>query len=175
MASGVTGDNSSLLKNLVGDRNNGNGGAGIILQGAGNLVQENKVYANGADGINVTGGTAATAQRHQAEHRRRQVAGQRRQRHPRPGRHRERRTQRAGDRQEHGQGERSEWHSHRRRRHGPRAEGQRSGDKSPELNNGGCEFLVAAGNLNATGNKANGVTIAGADGSAFPTTCIGTP
>ena len=55
----VTGNNSSLLKNLVGDRNNGNGGAGITLQGLGNLVQENQVHANGADGINIMGGTAA--------------------------------------------------------------------------------------------------------------------
>jgi hypothetical protein len=43
------------------------------------------------------------------------------------------------------------------------------------LDNGNWEFLVAAGNLNATGNKANGVTISRADGSAFPTSCIGTP
>ena len=28
---------------------------------------------------------------------------------------------------------------------------------------------MAAGNLNATDNKANGVTIAGTDGSVFPT------
>jgi hypothetical protein len=58
---------------------------------------------------------------------------------------------------------------------GHELKGNVSGDTSPELNNGDCEFLVAAGNLNATGNKANGVTIPGADGSAFPTTCIGTP
>ena len=58
---------------------------------------------------------------------------------------------------------------------GHELKGNVSGDKSPELNNGDCEFLVADGNLNATGNKANGVTLPGADGSTFPTSCIGSP
>jgi hypothetical protein len=44
-----------------------------------------------------------------------------------------------------------------------------------ELDNRDCEFLVAAGNLNATGNRANGSTIPGRDGDPFPTTCLGTP
>ncbi len=45
-----------------------------------------------------------------------------------------------------------------------------------DLDNGDCEFLsVAAGNWNATGNKANGITIPGRDGDPFPTGCLGTP
>jgi hypothetical protein len=40
---------------------------------------------------------------------------------------------------------------------------------------GDCEFLVAAGNLNAKGNQADNVAIPGADGSPFPVGCIGTP
>jgi hypothetical protein len=39
------------------------------------------------------------------------------------------------------------------------------------LNNAGCEFDVATGNVNATGNKSGGVLIPGLDGSAFPTGC----
>jgi hypothetical protein len=34
---------------------------------------------------------------------------------------------------------------------------------------------VVSGNLNATGNKANGVAIGGTSGSAFPIACQGTP
>ena len=41
--------------------------------------------------------------------------------------------------------------------------------------NGKCELSVASGNFNATGNAANGVAVAGAAGSAFPTACQGTP
>jgi hypothetical protein len=50
-----------------------------------------------------------------------------------------------------------------------------SGGTSSGDDNGDCEFLVAAGNINATGNKANGVTVPGTNGSSFPTGCIGTP
>jgi Right handed beta helix region len=171
----VTGDGNSLLKNLVGDRNNGNGGAGITLEGAGNLVQENKVYANGADGIVVTGGTAASP-----NVIRQNVAGDKSRGNAGNGIHV------SGD-VGNGAPNALEIEKNAVRANGlngiliaPGATGHElkgnvSGDTSPELNNGDCEFLVAAGNLNATGNKANGVTISGADGSAFPTTCIGTP
>jgi hypothetical protein len=50
-----------------------------------------------------------------------------------------------------------------------------SGGSSSNEDNGDCEFIIASGNFNATGNKSNGVTIAGADGSPFPVTCLGTP
>ena len=50
-----------------------------------------------------------------------------------------------------------------------------SGDSSTSYNNGGCEFLVAGGNFHSTAssNKANGVTIVGANNAAFPTLCQG--
>ncbi len=48
-----------------------------------------------------------------------------------------------------------------------------SGGTGSGETNVGCEFLAASGNVNATGNKANGVTVAGSNGSAFPTSCIG--
>lgn len=41
--------------------------------------------------------------------------------------------------------------------------------------NGGCEFDVAAGTINGPRNSANRVVVAGADGSLFPTGCLGTP
>ena len=41
--------------------------------------------------------------------------------------------------------------------------------------NGKCELTVVSGNFNAAGNKANGVAIGGASGSAFPTACQGKP
>jgi hypothetical protein len=171
----VTGNNNSLLKNLVGDRNNGNGGAGITLQGVGNLVQENQVHANGADGINVTGGTAAMP-----NVIRQNAAGDKSRGNAGNGIHV------LGD-VGNGAPNALEIEKNSVRANGLNGiliaagatghelKGNVSGDTSPELNNGDCEFLVAAGNLNATGNKANGVTISGADGTAFPTTCIGTP
>ena len=47
-------------------------------------------------------------------------------------------------------------------------------ESSGSLDNGGCEFQVAAGNFHSTGNKFNGTTIAGLNNSAFPTGCLGT-
>ncbi len=49
---------------------------------------------------------------------------------------------------------------------------------SASQNNGDCEYEVVAGvpqNTNNGENKANGVTVPGAVGSAFPTGCIGSP
>jgi hypothetical protein len=40
------------------------------------------------------------------------------------------------------------------------------------LDNTGCNYSVAAGNINATGNKAKFFVVPGANGSAFPTACI---
>jgi hypothetical protein len=44
---------------LCADRSKGNRDTGIAVMGAGNLIQENKVYASGADGIEVTGDAAS--------------------------------------------------------------------------------------------------------------------
>ena len=48
-----------------------------------------------------------------------------------------------------------------------------SGGTGSGETNIGCEFNVGTGNFNATGNKANGTTVPGANGSAFPTGCVG--
>jgi hypothetical protein len=43
-----------------------------------------------------------------------------------------------------------------------------------DLDNGGCEFAVSAGNLDAGGNRVNGIAVDGS-GGGFPTGCLGTP
>jgi hypothetical protein len=50
-----------------------------------------------------------------------------------------------------------------------------SGGSASSEKNGSCAFSVVSGNFNSLGNTSNGVTIAGADGSPFPTGCTGTP
>jgi parallel beta helix pectate lyase-like protein len=171
----VTGDSNSLLKNLVGDRGNGNGGTGIAVTGAGTLVQENKVHGNAGDGIEVTGGTAASPNVIKLN-----AAGDKARGNGGNGIH-------VHDDVGNGTPNAVEVERNTVRSNalngifiaagatGHELKGNVSGDTSPELNNGDCEFLVADGNLNATGNKANGVTIPGADGSTFPTSCIGSP
>src|SRR5262249_3589982 len=45
------------------------------------------------------------------------------------------------------------------------------GGAASSSNNKGCQFDVAAGNLNFTGNTSSGAGIPGASGSPFPTGC----
>jgi hypothetical protein len=141
----------------------------------GNLVQENKVYASGGDGIRVSGGAAANP-----NIIRQNTAGDKLRGNAGNGIHI---LEDVGNGAPNG----LEIEKNTVRANvlngilvaagatGHELKGNVGGDKSPELDNGECEFLVAAGNLNATGNKANGVTIPGADGAAFPTTCVGSP
>ena len=171
----VAGDNNTVLKNLVGDRGKGNGRTGIRVAGAGNLIQKNKVYASGGDGIEVTGGHAA-----RLNVIKKNTVGDNAKGNAGSGIH-------VRDDSGNGTPIAIEIEQNTVRSNGLNGilvaagatghelKGNVSGDTSPERNNGGCAYLVAAGNLNATGNKANGVTVPGADGSAFPTTCIGTP
>ena len=171
----VIGDDNSLLKNLVGDRGNGNGGDGINLNGTGNLVQENKVHANIGNGIDVSGGGAASP-----NVMRLNAVGDKSRGNGGNGIH-------VHNDLGNGAPNPLELEKNTVKSNGQNGiliadgatghelKGNVSGDTSPELNNSHCEFLVTAGNLNATGNKANGVNITGADGSVFPTSCIGSP
>ena len=170
----VLGDGNNLKQNRVGDRGAGNGGNGIEVRGAGNVVQENQVYASGGHGIEVAGGGGAAPNR-----LRKNSAGDKTKGnlghgifvHDDTGNGRpvplelEQNTARAN------------------RGHGifiadgaagHALKGNISGGKD-ELDNGDCEFLVAGGNVNATGNVANGITVPGRDGDAFPAGCLGTP
>jgi hypothetical protein len=64
----ITGDSNTIFNNNVGDSGKGNTGDGIDVIGKGNTINQNDVYANGklvgttysGDGINVSGGTAAS-------------------------------------------------------------------------------------------------------------------
>jgi hypothetical protein len=171
----VTGDGNSVLKNLVGDRGKGNGGTGIIVAGSGNVIQENKVYASGGDGIEVTGGVAASP-----NVIRRNSVGDKAKGNAANGIN-------VHDDIGNGAPNALEIEANIVRSNGKHGivvaagstghelKGNTAGDKSPELDNADCEYFVAAGNLNATGNKANGVTLPGSDGSPFPASCIGTP
>ena len=55
----VVGNNNTLNKNDVGDKDKGNTGDGINVRGYGNVLSENNVFANGGDGMDIAGGTAA--------------------------------------------------------------------------------------------------------------------
>jgi parallel beta-helix repeat protein len=51
----VTGSGNYLLKNKVGEKGKGNGGAGVWVQGNTNTLTENDVFANSGDGMTVNG------------------------------------------------------------------------------------------------------------------------
>jgi Periplasmic copper-binding protein (NosD) len=167
----VSGDDNHVLRNAVGDRSEGNGGDGIHVSGSGNVVQENDAFANLANGIHVSGGTSANPN----VIKRNQVGdiGKGNGGHgllvsgtgngmADPVEVEENRAQSNG-------------------RDGIKVVGEGhelkkniSGGSAAE-DNGACEFTVAAGNLNAGGNTANGVAIADEDSEPFPTKCMGTP
>ncbi len=56
----VVGSRNLVTKSKLGDKGKGNDNTGLIVEGAGNLIEENDAYANGGDGINVSGGTSAS-------------------------------------------------------------------------------------------------------------------
>ena len=166
----LRGIGNRVAGNAVGERGHGNGGTGIHAEGAGNLVEENTIFGNGGHGIEVTGGAAS-----------RPVVI---------------RNNRVGDRDRGngahgivvagsgngaggpveigendvagnlGDGVRVTGTGHQLRDNASGGVG--------DLDNGGCEFAVSAGNLDAGGNRVNDVPIAGVTGG-FPAGCLGTP
>jgi hypothetical protein len=55
----VAGDKNAIRENRVGDENDkGNGGDGINVTGGNNVIEENQVFRNSRDGIDVRGGNA---------------------------------------------------------------------------------------------------------------------
>jgi parallel beta-helix repeat protein len=169
----VTGSGNLLDKNRAGDGGKGNGGDGIRVEGAGNTVSNNTAHANAGDGIEISGGTSGSPN----------VL----------------KKNKAGDRNKGNQGngiliasgagnggsnpvEIDENTVKGNTLAGIKVAGtghqlkkNTSGGTGSGDNNGDCEFDVSAGNVNATGNKANGSTIPGSNGSPFPTGCSGTP
>ena len=169
----VVGDGNLLSKNTVGEKGRGNAGVGILVAGTGNVVSENRVMANGSHGIEVSGGTAVSP-----NVIKKSIVG-------------DRSMGNLGNgiliREDSGNGMSSpvELDQNTVRANGLNGIAIDSGvDHSLKSNisggtagydNGDCEFLVASGNVNAGGNKANGLTVPGRTGDPFPTGCVGTP
>jgi len=173
----VTGDYNTMSKNRVGDLRQSNGGDGIHLEGAGNLLQGNTIFLNGGDGLEVSGGISAPALN--VNVLKGNTIGDKGKGNSRYGIYLHGDVGNGGVNPVELEGnivKASGLHgifldtgatAHQ-------LKNNRSGGGSG-LDNGDCEFYVAAGNLNATGNKANDQSIAGSNNSPFPTGCIGTP
>jgi PKD repeat protein len=166
----VIGSNNTIKKSDLGDAGRGNGGHGLQVTGAGNQIIENNVFANVGSGIHViaTSGTPNVIRKNQAGDRNKGngahgiiVAG--------PG---------------NGTATPIEIDENTTRSNtqvgikvtgsGHQLKNNVSGG-SGDQNNGQCEFDVASGNFNATGNTANGTSVPGSNGSPFPTGCVGSP
>lgn len=170
----VSGNSNTIKKNNVGERGKANAGDGIRVIGFGNQILENEALANTGDGFDVNGGTAAAP-----NVLKKNQAGDRDQGNGANGF-----RVRSGD-AGNGAGNPIELEENSALSNvlngfliegpGHQLKKNESGNSGTGYTNGDCEYLVAAGNINATGNKSNGTTIAGANGSAFPTACIGTP
>jgi parallel beta-helix repeat protein len=176
----VTGNGNTLEVNTIGDKGKGNGsliagvvvGDGIQVSGAGNLILENKSYANLGDGIEVSGGTVAAPNLLLKN-----IVGDRTKGNGRNGIF-------IHDDLGNGTPNPVELDSNTVRSNtlngiliasgatGHELKKNSSGG-SGDQRNGGCEFLVAEGNFNAKDNKVNGQTVTpNTDGAPFPTGCL---
>ncbi|HEV8437194.1 MAG TPA: right-handed parallel beta-helix repeat-containing protein [Methylomirabilota bacterium] len=166
----ATGNSNQLLNNVVGDAGVGNGANGILLTGKGNLVGNNKVFQNNLDGINVSGGIAGSPNVIKGN-----ISGS--------GQH-------GGNGGNGivlggtGNGTSSPIELEANTTQSNSLDGIRVTGTGHQLkdnvsggfglkNNGTCEYNVAAGNFNATGNKVGSFALPGVNGSPFPTSCIG--
>jgi hypothetical protein len=169
----IVGNGNQVYQTDVGERNKGNGGDGIVVNGSGNQLLENDVYGNAGDGIEVRGGAAGSP-----NVLKKNKVGDRNKGNQRFGVLVE-----ADDSGNAGVNpiELEENTAKANGLGGIRIFGAGhqlkknvSGGTAAD-DNIGCEFDVASLNVNATGNKANGTTIAGSNGTPFPTGCKGTP
>ena len=166
----VTGNGNQILKVDAGDKNKGNGGDGVHVEGAGNVLNEIDAFANTGDGIEVVAaaGSATIVKKARSGDRSGKENGGNGILVSGPGNgasnpiELEENTVKGNGLA----GIRVIGSGHQLKKN-------LSGGTSSGEPNAGCEFQTGSGNVNATGNKANGVTIAGANGSAFPTTCVG--
>ena len=167
----LKGTSNRLAGNAVGERDRGNGNTGIHAEGSGHLIEENTVLGNGGHGIEVTDGDASRP----IVLRRNQVGD----RDSGNGGHgivvagagngvggpvEIDENDVAGNL---GDGVRVTGPGHQLRDNASGGDG--------DLDNGGCEFAVSAGNLDAGGNRVNGIPVDGGSGGGFPTGCLGTP
>jgi hypothetical protein len=163
----VTGNGNRIVNNTVGDAGVGNGGDGINLFGTGNFIGANFVFQNNGDGINVSGGTAAGPNTIKGN-----ISGSAQRGNGGSG------IVLGGT----GNGGTTPIELEANTTQGNSVDGIRitgtghqlkgnvSGGMSAK-NNAGCEFNVAAGNINAGGNRSGSRVISGAVGSPFPTGC----
>lgn len=166
----VAGKNNQIDANKIGEVGKGNAGDGIRVVGPGNTISENDIFANGGDGIDVSGCTAASANvvvKNDVGDRGKGnlgngilVAGV-------------------------GSGTSNPIEISENTVKGNKLVGIKVTGTGHQLKNntsggsgayasggeknGEYAFSVVTGNFNATGNKANGTTVAGANNSAFPT------
>jgi hypothetical protein len=166
----VTGNSNQLLKVDAGDKNKGNGGDGVHVEGADNTISENRAFANLGDGIEVVAASGSP------NILKKNVAGDKSGKNNAgngilvagPGNgaaspiELDQNTVKANG-----------LVGIRITGSGHQLKNNVSGGTGSGETNAGCEFNVVAGNFNATGNKANGTTVSGSNGSPFPTSCLG--
>jgi hypothetical protein len=162
----VSGNQNTITRSTAGGQGVGNGGAGITVSGAGNAITRNKAFGNGGDGINVSGGTAATP--NVVKHN---IAGA-----PYRGNVGSGIVVRGAGKgktgaididantvQSNGIDGLKVTHGGHRLRNNVAG--------GPGAANTACQYEVAPGNFNATGNKRGATTLGGANGSPFPSGC----
>jgi hypothetical protein len=166
----VTGNRNKLIGNLAGGQLTGNAGDGINVRGAGNVLRRNEAYGNVGDGFDVSGGRAAAPNVLKANTAGGPYLGNGGNGIVLGG---------TGG----GAGDPVEVENNKTFGNylagvkvlgqGHQLRGNVSGGTGLK-SNGGCEFEVTAGNLNATGNLAGSTGVLGASGTAFPSSCINT-
>ncbi len=166
----VTGNRNKLIGNVAGGQFKGNAGDGINMKGVGNLLRGNHAFGNGGDGLDVSGGTAAAPnilRRNQAGAPYRGNGGN--------GILLGGAGTGASDPVE----VEGNWTYSNRLAGiriggtGHQLRGNVSGGSGPFEANAGCQFEVAEGNINGSGNVSGSAPVLGAPGSVFPQLCGG--
>jgi hypothetical protein len=163
----VTGSGNRLVKNVAGNSGKGNDGNGITVAGSGNMLLGNSAHANGGDGISVSGGSAGSPNVLKLN-----LAGAAQKGNGGNG------IVVAGN----GNGAGAPIEIEQNTTQGNTRAGIKVTGSGHQLknnvsggfgtkNNSSCEYDVAAGNINATGNKSGLKSIPGSNASAFPTGC----
>jgi hypothetical protein len=163
----VSGNSNTIAQSTAGNQGVGNGASGINVSGRGNLIESNGAFHNSASGISVSGGTGGSPNIVKNN-----VAGG-------PNRGNWGSGLVIGGS---GQGaagvvdiigniaRSNAVNGFTVTGTGHRLKDNDSGGAGSSINLA-CQYKVAAGNFNATGNKRNGLLIPGANGSLFPTGC----
>lgn len=163
----VAGNGNTIANSMAGGQGGGNGGAGMRVTGAGNLIASNNAFNNVLDGISVTGGTAVSPNVVMNNVSGTQTFGNGGSGISLKGTGsgaggvagiRGNTTQGNGVDGIHVNGS------------GHKLKNNSSGGSGPSTNRA-CQYRVTSGNINATGNTMGSVAIPGANGSPFPTDC----